>query len=359
MKTPLVSVVMPVFNTAEYLRAAIESILAQTYEHFEFLIIDDGSTDESVSVIQSYDDSRIVLIENEENLGISKTRNKGMAAASGKYIAIFDSDDIAPPNRLEAQVAYLEKHPDFGLVGGNIQPIDEQGNIRGRPWVCPAPPEKIPAILLFGNYFAQPAVMVRRDVLPDICYKSEYVTAGDYELWVRMARRTKVWNLPQVMVYYRIHQSGITRRTKVTQSLTFIKNILASQLDHLQVSYTERELDIYLSMTKNSYDKSNAKLINYLKEESFIQEYNALINRLKDANDLAQYYDSHGFEEVLQEKRELLLKVYAREFFLKSERFNIKTLKSFFSSELKPYRYIDRKRKLKFIIKCLFGGMIR
>ena len=115
---PKVSVLMPVYNTKEeYLREAIESILNQTFRDFEFLIIDDGSTNGAQAVIKSYQDERIRFVQNETNLGIFKTRNKLCAMARGEYVATFDSDDISLPTRLEKEVAYLDEHPDVSVVG--------------------------------------------------------------------------------------------------------------------------------------------------------------------------------------------------------------------------------------------------
>ena len=128
---PLVSVVLPVYNAERYLRPAIESVLAQTYRHFELVLVDDGSTDASVAIGEEYvrADSRVRLLRNRCNLGIVQTRNRAFAEAdpASAYFAVFDSDDICLPDRLQMQVDFLEAHPDHALVGGHTLVIDEDG----------------------------------------------------------------------------------------------------------------------------------------------------------------------------------------------------------------------------------------
>jgi glycosyltransferase involved in cell wall biosynthesis len=126
---PRISVVMSVYNGEKYLRQAIESILQQTYTDFEFIIIDDGSTDSSREIIQSYDDKRIRLVINEQNIGLTKSLNKGIRLAKGEFIARMDADDISLPQRFEKQVAYLDSHPEVGVLGTYANIIDHRGKI--------------------------------------------------------------------------------------------------------------------------------------------------------------------------------------------------------------------------------------
>lgn len=123
---PEISVVLSVYNDAKYVGVAIESVLAQTFTDFELIIIDDASTDESLSIARDFADERIRIVENEENLGLTKSLNKGISLAQGKYIARMDSDDICLPTRFEKQVAYLDAHPDVGVCGGWVELIGEQ-----------------------------------------------------------------------------------------------------------------------------------------------------------------------------------------------------------------------------------------
>ncbi len=126
----MVSIIMPVYNSSGYLSDAIESILSQTYSDFEFIIIDDASTDNSIEIIYSYHDPRIVLLKNDINLGVTHSLNKGIKHARGKYIARMDADDIALPQRIELQVDFLEKNPEFILVGSFFEVIPEKCFVR-------------------------------------------------------------------------------------------------------------------------------------------------------------------------------------------------------------------------------------
>ena len=129
---PKVSVVMPAYNAEAYIGAAMESILSQSFGDFEFLILNDCSTDGTEAIIQSYDDPRIVYIKNEKNMGVAATLNKGLAAAQGEYIARMDADDFSLPQRFEKQVAYLDAHPEVVVLGTQVQFFSDRGD--GEPF---------------------------------------------------------------------------------------------------------------------------------------------------------------------------------------------------------------------------------
>ncbi len=155
---------MSVYNGEKYLREAIDSILGQTFKDFEFLIIDDGSTDSSVEIIRSYADPRIRLIQNEENIGLSRSLNKGLKLARGEYIARMDADDISLPRRLAAQVGLLDKQPDIGLVGTSIQLIDCDGE-RMHVHRVPTTHAQILWALCFTTPLAHPSVVFRKVII--------------------------------------------------------------------------------------------------------------------------------------------------------------------------------------------------
>lgn len=202
-----ISVIMPVFNEEKYLREAIDSILCQTFGCFEFIIIDDASTDNSLDIIRSYADKRIVLICNEQNIGNYPSRNKGLEVATGKYICVMDADDIAYPQRLELQYQYLEVNPDVcvlgtGLVFSAIEKI----------WHLPSSHEQLMIGLLQGNMFLHSSLMIRSDVLRECGgYNGKYVYSSDYDLMTRLALAGKVENLPEVLMMYRWHESQISQ----------------------------------------------------------------------------------------------------------------------------------------------------
>lgn len=207
----LVSVVMPVYNGSLYLREAIDSILSQTHTNLEFIIVNDGSTDNSEDIILSYDDPRICYYRNETNCGICVTLNKGLDVARGKYIARMDCDDVSIPERLQKQVEYMEEHPSIGIVGSDIvvfgKYIDEHiFTFEHDKYCCKAG-------LLFNTCFAHPSVMMRKRILEDNNLRYDESSRGfeDFELWYRMSKSTEMVNIHEPLLYYRKHNSQVTQ----------------------------------------------------------------------------------------------------------------------------------------------------
>lgn len=215
MKTPLVTVLMPVHNGETYLRSAIESILSQTFSNFEFLIINDGSSDKSVDIIESYKDERIRLIHNESNLGLPATLNKGIDLTQGKYIARMDCDDVSLPNRLKKQVSYMQAHPEIGILGTNCQMIGPQDQ-PGKHSDYPTKHGFIRWRLAFGSFLAHPTVMMRTDILRRLGGYRMLDVAQDYDLWQRAAWETRLACLPQPLLKLRYNPSS-SSRTKQEQ----------------------------------------------------------------------------------------------------------------------------------------------
>ncbi len=213
-KSPLVSVVMPVYNGVRFVQEAVSSILQQTFCDFELLIIDDCSTDGSFPLLKEIarNDQRIRLFHNNRNLGISKTRNKGIQLSRGKYIAVLDCDDIAMPDRLEKQVSFLEDHPHFGLITGNLIIIDENSREIGHRRY-PSEDEAIRRVMLRYNPFAQPASMYRRSLCDSVgMYREDMTSCADYDLFLRFAAVAKVANLPEYLIKYRISSTQVKHR---------------------------------------------------------------------------------------------------------------------------------------------------
>lgn len=214
---PKVTVLMSVFNGEKYLNEAVDSILAQTFKDFEFLIIDDASTDRTPEILRSYGDPRIRIITNEENLGLTKSLNKGLALTRGEYIARMDADDISHPKRLERQVNYLDENPEIGILGTNVQYIDESG----KPYKILRWPEKDALIkwsLCFFNPIAHPTVMVRLDLIKKIAgYDESIVYAQDYDLWVRLSSESVFGNLQYILLYLRKSDDNISHKNYLEQ----------------------------------------------------------------------------------------------------------------------------------------------
>ena len=183
-KNPKISVIMPNYNNELYLREAIESVLNQTFKDFEFIIVDDGSTDKSIEIIQSYNDPRIKIFINEINKGVSYTKNVGLDAAKGEYIIILDSDDICHPERLEKQVKFMDKHPDIGVLGTLCLYFNKDKTLYEVDHF-PSDPDFLKALLIYDCSIHQPTVIMRKDVLNrhNLRYDVDIRYGEDYDFW--------------------------------------------------------------------------------------------------------------------------------------------------------------------------------
>lgn len=213
----LVSVIMPVYNSSAFIKDAIESILIQTHKRIEFIIIDDGSVDGSESIIKEYiDDERIVFIS-RENKGIVYTLNQALKMANGEYIARMDSDDISAANRIEEQLHFLIKNPDFAVVGCASYIINERSEIESHR-VPPLSPFFNHALQFFGPTLTHPSVCFNKKVIGEELYYSDcYPRAEDFELWVRLSRKYSMANIPKMLFYYRLNPNGISLSNVIEQ----------------------------------------------------------------------------------------------------------------------------------------------
>lgn len=203
---------MPVYNSEKYVSEAIESILSQSYTNFEFLIIDDGSTDNTKVKINAYaqKDRRIIFLENRENLGICETLNRGIVHTQGSYIVRMDSDDMSAPHRIEKQLRFLLDHPEIGIVGSAIRLIDTTWKTLAERHYH-SNDSMIRKSLFRYSPFCHPAIMVRKDIL-DLAwyYDPLLIYAEDYDLYFRIWKYTKFANIPEILLWYRIHEESTT-----------------------------------------------------------------------------------------------------------------------------------------------------
>lgn len=258
---PTVSVIMPAYNAEKYLREAIDSILAQTYTDFEFIIINDGSTDRTREIILSYDDPRIIYLENEHNSGICITLNRGLDAARGRYIARMDADDISLPQRFAKQVAYLDAHPEVGVLGTDIEVFGE--DIATYTFTQLHTPEECQAGLLFNSCFAHPTVMMRKTVLDanNLRYNDNFRGLEDYELWWQTSKYTKLNNLAAPLLRYRHHTGQETRNVSPRVRAAF--EVFASlRMKDLGINLSESDLQLLLNYSNGEYDKIAAENFN-------------------------------------------------------------------------------------------------
>lgn len=221
-KTPLVSVIMPVYNADNYLAEAIESILKQTYKNFEFIIVDDASTDTSKQIIQKYanKDRRIRSFFSKSNQGEAAARNLGFSKSRGEYIAVMDADDISDKKRLSRQVDYLDQHQDTVILGSNISIMDSTSVVYGERHYTENDQE-IRKEIGWRSPFAHPTIMMRQSTLEQTNgYDEGLLQAPDYDLWFRLLRFGSGHNLQEKLLIYRVHDSNSKANTKRTLDFT-------------------------------------------------------------------------------------------------------------------------------------------
>ena len=205
---------MSVFNGQKYLKDSIKSIIRQTYSNFEFIIINDGSTDSTLEIINSFDDDRIQIINNQHNIGLTKSLNKGIKIANGEYIARMDADDLSRSSRLEKQVQFLDQNPNVILAGTQANLINRYGKkVRGIPAVKkPCSHNAIKWFCMFDNPFYHSSVMFRSKIILDELngYNEDFYTNQDYELWSRLVNKYQAVNLPFKLIDLRVHNNSIS-----------------------------------------------------------------------------------------------------------------------------------------------------
>lgn len=248
---PTVSVVMPVYNGARFLRQAIESVLGQTFSDLEFLIVDDGSTDDTRGIVQSYRDKRIRLLVNDRNLGITESLNKGITAASGKFVGRMDADDVAREDRFEKQIEFLERNPTVALVGANCILIDGSGIEVGRE-NYPDSTRGIMRRIFIHNPFAHSSVTIRSDIIARCgMYDQRFLHNEDYDLWLRIASGHEVRNLEDFLILRRVHEANLTVEKETELTLYRIRTLFHAAVNYyhkpLYLIFLVRPLLAYLS----------------------------------------------------------------------------------------------------------------
>ena len=214
---PSVSVLLPAHNAGDYLFIAVESILAQSYSDFELIVLDDGSTDNSVIRLSTISDHRLIVIGNNTNQGLINTLNRGIECARAPLIARMDADDVAHRDRLMRQVEEFSRRPDLVLLGTNATLIDSKGQVFGSINV-PSGYLNIRKVILNGNLFIHPSVMFRTKVIRDLGgYSCDAVHAEDYALWLEMVYDYVVDNLPESLMFYRVHTGQISQNKIAAQ----------------------------------------------------------------------------------------------------------------------------------------------
>ena len=330
----LVSVIMTNYNTPEkYLREALDSILNQTYTYFEFIIVDDGSTDNSLSVIESYADSRIIVLKNDENIGLTKSLNKALEICKGEYVARMDSDDISECERFEKQVTYLKNHQDVIVCGTWAKLIGDWRETHTNEFIKRTIPDRetFSIMQLFANNpnIVHPTAMFsRRNLIAyDIRYDEKYIYAQDYKMWKTCNDCAKCANVPEVLLKYRVHGNAISSSKKSIQK-DCTKRIIQEQLDRLHLTLTDEIAPYHMSLltARKPYD---IRIKEWMKE---------IIN----ANQKYQVYNQSILIKLLHEKWVEIC------YFGLAEKKNLKQIFGSLNIRYYPhliYLYFQRKRK--------------
>lgn len=255
---PLVSILMPVYKTAPYLREAMDSMLSQTFMDFELIVLNDCSPDDAEAILDTYTDPRIVRYRGEKNVGLSNVLNVGIGLARGKYIARMDSDDISLPERLQIQVDYLESHDDVDLVSVGMRLF----GAKDVTWIRERNLEKVKIEALFHSPVLHASSVWRKDSFEkhNLRFRQEMVPSEDYDLWTRaLVKGLKLVNLPEVLYKYRIHDAQATFQTEKTrekdrQVLTNYLNLaLPSLSPKNNEAFPKKLLPVFVANLKDGF----------------------------------------------------------------------------------------------------------
>lgn len=300
---------MPTYNDANYLPEAIESILKQTYQDFEFIIINDRSTDNTAEILTGYQqqDERIIVLNNSKNLGVARSLNRGIKIARGEYIARMDSDDVSLPQRFERQIVYLEAHPEIGVLGTQLVFIDESGELAPEyKWQPPTSSSLTIWHMLYSTTLCHPSLMMRLSCLDTVDgYDADYANE-DAHLFMNLAFVTKLTNLDEVLIEYRIQLQHQKQKTSDWEQHT-------QRVSH---EYVEKILNHTVEL------KWIEILFNFIKYSNFkpqttLLEVFQLASLLKEIFDKMKYHkllDENGAKEVEQilisQSQRLMLTAY-------------------------------------------------
>jgi glycosyltransferase involved in cell wall biosynthesis len=338
---PLISVLMPVYNCENYILEAVESILQQTYSNFEFLIIDDCSTDKTVEIIKSLNDDRIQLIQKHKNTGYTNSLNFGIQIAKGEYIARMDGDDISLPARFEKQIAFMEANVDVVVCGTAFEvlhnsfyiPVAESNN-------------EIKVGMLQKCQIGHPTVMMRNSFLKkhQLFYNSNMEPAEDYDLWVRMIHLGKFHNLQESLLKYRVHDKQVSNQRNQIQIETAVK-IKITFLYNLNDDIQANEINAYTNLISNH---RAAKFSDF-------EEFLAFKKKLLQHNLDKKYFDQLLFLRFLNN----LEKIYFNYYFKYRSDYNVNILSNYNKINNKVDCRLKLIDRFKLIVKCVIFYKVR
>jgi hypothetical protein len=281
---------MPVYNGAAFVQEALTSILEQTFDEFEFLIVDDGSTDATYEILSSCRDPRVHLLRNHTNLGLARSLNRGLTVARGGYVARMDADDASWSHRLRVQTDFMDAHPEVGLCGAWIEVVGEGVK---QVWRYPSDHDTIRTRLLFESTLAHPVVMMNRRLLEEdrLSYDETFGAAQDYELWSRAASGCVLANLPEVLLTHRLHGEQVGQRKAEIQQAGAAK-VRARLLQQMGISPTSDEFQTHQTISSWTWGA----------DPEFPQKADVWLQRLVHVNRHTHTYPEVVLEQVVGER---------------------------------------------------------
>lgn len=286
MSKPEVTVLLPVYNASGYLRDAVDSILRQTFKDFELLVINDGSKDDTSTIIQSYSDPRIRTVQHSKNEGLIKSLNEGLKIAHGNYIVRMDADDVSLPNRISRQVKFMNAHPEVAVAGTWFKDINGKGKVAKTPGKHDA----LKSYLFFSCGLAHPTVIIRKNVFQShhLFYNADFPHAEDYELWVRASRMLKLANIPEVLLHYRYHDHQVSSQHNSVQRSS-IHRCHQRQLMELGLKPNVKELRMHFAI---------ANLL-FKPEKEFAMGAESWLAKVEEANKRTKIFSQASFKRMI------------------------------------------------------------
>ncbi|WP_257666450.1 glycosyltransferase family 2 protein [Parapedobacter tibetensis] len=284
-RLPAVSVLMPAYNAEAFIRQSIQSVLDQPFQDFELIIYNDGSTDTTACKVWQFLDPRIQFIDNKQNQGLTHARQATLELATGRYVAILDSDDVSFPDRLEKQYRFLERHPEVILCGGNALLMDAEGRTSGELLHQAYRQEELKIRFFFNNIFVNSSVMFRRAEAVQLGGYRDRAPVEDYDLFVRLADQDAIHVFNEPLVYYRTHEGNISQSKRDT-AIFQLRRIKDDQLRLLRVD-------------PQQYGAIFDALLWWRVAEHSLQDFYTMLVALKDANRRSRKLPIRLFEREL------------------------------------------------------------
>lgn len=294
-RNPTISVITPVYNGERFVGRTIASVLNQTFKDFEYILINDASTDSSLDIIKSFDDPRIKIVENAVNSRLVTSRNRGLEIARGKYIALLDHDDIALPQRLEKQFSVMEANESLVLIGSRARNINADDKVLQRRTVhrCPTP-EHSRAKLLFRNHFINSTVFFRQ-MKDKVMFSDEFQLSEDYDFIERYSTLGQVHVLRDILIHYRSHDNNYSSKKQMETQEGCVR-IKARQLQRLGVPPSDELSRVHARFEYGPFEYT----------QEILKEISGLIELIKEGNRKYRVYDESALNDVIHDE---LLKI--------------------------------------------------